>query len=106
MRSRHPLTVLLCLVFTLACGASGWSETAPQTRSWRIGVAGSYCNGHWGMLGKHGLPRERLDERLAADPEYLKQFQAVILASPLQGAGAMVPAVSYTHLTLPTVYPV
>ncbi len=89
----RQMLALSLLVSLLVATTAAWAQPAAQTRPWRIGVAGSYCNGHWGMLGKYGLPRERLDERKAADPEYLKQFQVVILASPLQGAAAMSAAI-------------
>ena len=66
---------------------------APQTQPWRIGVAGGYSNGFWGMLGREGLPRERMIENRVGDLAYLKQFDVVMLTMPAVGAAAVSAAV-------------
>ncbi|NSW57745.1 MAG: hypothetical protein HPY44_17190 [Armatimonadetes bacterium] len=88
MRVQWALTVLIVFVISAGAGLS-----APQTRPWRIGVAGGYSNGFWGMLGREGLPRERMMENRVGDPAYLKQFDVVLITMPSVGAGTVAAAV-------------
>jgi hypothetical protein len=83
-RSWLPPTLLVLLAL-LAVTAS----SAPaQTRRWRVGVAGGYCNGYWGTLGQQGLPRERMLDRRVTDLAYLRQFDVVIIGIPPADAAA------------------
>ena len=70
-----PAVALLVLSAVAQAGA------VEQTRPWRIGVSGSYCSGYWGMLGRLGLPRERLLEQRVWEADYLKQFDVVLMGS-------------------------
>lgn len=90
MSVRWTLTVLVLIVLVSSAGPA---FAAPQTKPWRIGVAGAYSNGFWGMLGREGLPRERMMENRVGDPAYLKQFDAVLITMPGVGAGAVSAAV-------------
>jgi hypothetical protein len=68
-------------VALLALSAVAQAGAVEQTRPWRIGVSGSYCSGYWGMLGRLGLPRERLLEQRVWEADYLKQFDVVLMGS-------------------------
>lgn len=81
------------IAFMSAWAADAWAAP-PQTQPWRIAVGGGYCTGYWGMLARHGLPRERLRDDHMADPEYLKQFDVVMIAHPSPGRGPMTQAIS------------
>lgn len=86
--------MLIGFIALLCAGAvDGWAAP-PQTQPWRIAVGGGYCTGYWGMLGRYGLPRERLREECMGDPEYLKQFDVVMIAHPSAGAAPTARAVS------------
>jgi hypothetical protein len=61
--------------------AAAWSAPTVQSHPWHIGVGGGYSSGYWGMLARMGLPRERLLEQRVTDPDYLRQFNAILLAS-------------------------
>jgi len=87
------LLIAGALVLSVGLIGARTCDASDQTRRWRIGVAGSYCNGYLGMLGKEGLPRERMAETKVADLEYLKQFDAVLLAIPMVSAGRVSGAV-------------
>ena len=93
MHRARTLAVLLGITMLAGNYGSAWCA-ANQTRRWRIGVGGSYCNGYWGMLGDHGLPRERLVESRVSDPEYLKQYDVVVMAVPMSNAGIMSRAIA------------
>jgi hypothetical protein len=56
---RHPVLRLsfVSLLLLLVLSAMANAQSPPQTRRWRIGVAGGYCTGYLGMLALHGLPR-------------------------------------------------
>lgn len=53
----------------------------PQTRPWRVAVAGGWGLGYVGLLSLHGLPRERLTGEELSDLGRLKQFDVVITAA-------------------------
>lgn len=86
MKTRSGVGTALTLLAAISMQAAAFAAAPAQTHPWRIGVAGSYCNGYWGMLGKAGLPRERLLEYKAADAAYLSQYNVVIMAAPMLSA--------------------
>jgi hypothetical protein len=83
-RSWLPLTLLAVLALATL---TAWSAPT-QTRRWRVGVAGGYCNGYWGTLGQQGLPRERMLDRRVTELAYLKQFDVAIIGTPVADVGA------------------
>lgn len=89
---RRRFSVVLGFCFLLACTAS-YAAPPAQTHAWRIGVGGGYCSGYWGMLARMGLPRERLLEQRVTDPDYLRQFNVVLIASSWGESSALSNAV-------------
>ena len=82
MRQTHKFLAGLTMLIMIATVSGAWGAPTPQTRRWRVGVGGGYCIGYWGMLGRHGLPRERMADSKLADPAYLKQFDVVVIGYP------------------------
>jgi hypothetical protein len=77
-RQLRRLPVLLLTGLLLWATAAATAAPPPQTRPWRIGIAGGYCTGYLGIFALHGLPRERLHDKDLEDLQLLKQYDLII----------------------------
>ena len=69
-------SLLLCMTFA---GAARAELIAPQSKPWRVGIAGGWTVGYLGVLAHHGMPAERILEEEVTNPARLANYDCVIL---------------------------
>ena len=81
---RYFVFILIPLIVTATCLAA----PIPQTRPWRVAIAGGQAiaarggdiPGYLSLLALHGLPRVRIDETELTNLDRLRQYDVVIAA--------------------------
>lgn len=86
MRTARPIVVALLVALIL--------PTSALAAPWRIAVGGGRITGFVGVLSKYGFPREVVSDADLANLEVLREFDLVIVTTPVQNNDAVVRAIT------------